>query len=246
MEKLRGDDNQALDYDMLGLRRNGGYAEYVNVPAESCAIIPEHLSYEEAASIPLVFLTAWHMLNARAKLRCGETVLVNAAGSGVGIAAIQIAKLLGARVIASAGSDAKLEKAKDLGADDVVNYTTEDLAKRVREMTNKVGVNVVVEHIGGEVLDHSFRALARGGRLVTCGCTAGPNFTFDIRLLYARHCTILGSYMGRKEEYFEMLKFFHTRQLRPVVDQMFPLKEAAAAHRRMEERAQFGKLVLVP
>ena len=241
---LQGRDNECRQYKVLGSRVDGGYTERLSVPVENLLPKPKRLSFEEAASVPLVFLTAWHMLVERARLRPGEDVLVLAAGSGVGIAAIQIAKLWGARVIATASTDAKLARAQELGADDLVNYREQDFAREVQRLTDKKGVEVVIEHVGQDTFPKSLRSLARGGRLVTCGATSGPDIEVDLRYVFARHLALLGSYMGGKHELAELLPFFDTGRLKPVVDRVFPLEEAADAHRRMENREQFGKIVL--
>jgi NADPH:quinone reductase-like Zn-dependent oxidoreductase len=243
---LEGDDNLCLVYDQFGLRKQGGYAELIASPARNAFPKPSHLTFEEAASMPLVFLTAWHMLVGRVGLRPGETVLVLAAGSGVGIAAVQIAKMLGATVIATASTDAKLERAKELGADMVVNYERDDFAAETRRLTGKRGVDVVVEHTGEATWEKSIAALGRNGRLVTCGATSGFNGRTDLRMLFAKHLSILGSYMGRIAEFDEVLSHIAARKLRPVVDRVLPLAEARAAHEAMERREQFGKIVLVP
>lgn len=241
---LAGRDNECRDYRVLGYQVDGGYAELVTVPAANVLPKPHALSFEEAASVPVVFLTAWHMLVTRARLRPGEDVLVQGAGSGVSVAAIQIAKLWSARVIATGSTQAKLDGARALGADHVINYRETDFAQEVRQLTWKKGVDVVVEHVGGATFEKSLACLARGGRLVTCGATAGPAVQIDLRPLFARHLTVLGSYMGGKHELIELLPFFDAGRLKPVVDGVFPLEDAAAAHRRLESREQFGKVVL--
>src|SRR5262245_31906134 len=241
-----GDDNLCRSYDVLGRKRNGGYAEFVSVPAANCLPFPENLSWEQAAAVPLVFLTAWHMLVTRARVRAGEDVLVIGAGSGVGSAAIQIARLHGARVIATAGTGAKLERASALGAQDVINHATEDVAARARALTGKKGVDVVIEHVGGPVFEAAVSALARDGRLVTCGDTIGNRVTLDLDLLFGRHLTLLGSWMGRRASLHEVLKHVARGTLKPVVDSVLPLAEARRAHERLEARDVFGKLVLVP
>jgi NADPH:quinone reductase-like Zn-dependent oxidoreductase len=232
--------------DLFGLRKQGGYAERVAAPARNCFPKPESLSFEEAASMPLVFLTAWHMLVGRVGLRPGETVLVLAAGSGVGIAAVQIARMLGATVIATASSEAKLEKARGLGAEHAIDYTRDDFAAEARRITGKRGVDVVFEHTGADTWEQSIAALARGGRLVTCGATSGFDGQTDLRALFAKHLSILGSYMGRLAEFDEVMKHIRSGRLRPVLDRVLPLGEARAAHEAMERREQFGKIVLVP
>jgi NADPH:quinone reductase-like Zn-dependent oxidoreductase len=243
---LRGQDNLCPEYDILGYRRDGGYAEFVAAPAVNVIPKPKNLSWPEAAALPLVTVTAWHMLVGRAKVQPGEDVLIHAAGSGVGSVGIQIAKMLGARVIASAGSDAKLEKAKQLGADDGVNYRNADWPKEVRRLTGKKGADVIFEHTGAETWAGSITALARNGRLVTCGATSGFDARTDIRQLFYKHLTFLGSFMGSKSELLEAMKFVERGKIRAVVDQALPLAEARKAHQLMTDRAQFGKLVLVP
>jgi NADPH:quinone reductase-like Zn-dependent oxidoreductase len=202
------------------------------------------LSFEEAAAVPLVFQTAWHMLVDRAQLQPGEDVLVLGAGSGVGSAAIQIAKFFGARVIATAGSDAKLEKARQLGADHVINHKTQKIRDEVRRITNKRGVDLVFEHVGTATWDDSLASLALSGRLVTCGNTTGYDAKLDLRFLFSRQLSLLGSYMGVKSELHTIMKLASTGRLKPVVDRVFPLQEAAAAHTYLESGQQFGKVVL--
>jgi NADPH:quinone reductase-like Zn-dependent oxidoreductase len=186
------------------------------------------------------------MLVTRANLQPGEDVLIHAAGSGVGSIGIQIAKLRGARVIVTAGSDDKLARAKQLGADEAVNYTREDWPKEVRRLTGGKGVDVVFEHTGANTWPGSIKSLKNNGRLVTCGATSGFDGKTDIRQIFYRHLTILGSFMGSKAELLEAMKFIESGAIRAVVDQTLPLKEARRAHQLMEDRAQFGKLVLIP
>jgi len=245
-ECLRGADNLCPDYQILGYQRDGGYAELVAAPAVNCIPKPKHLSWEEAAALPLVTVTAWHMLVARAGVKPGEDVLIHAAGSGVGSVGIQVAKLMGARVIATASTEEKLEKARALGADEVVNYTREDWPKEVRRLTGKKGVEVVFEHTGADTWPGSIQALARDGRLVTCGATSGYDARTDIRQVFYRHLSVLGSFMGSKSELLDAMRFVERGQIRAVVDRTLPLAEARRAHELMEDRAQFGKLVLVP
>ncbi len=208
--------------------------------------MPAGISYTEAAAIPLVFLTAWHMLIDRARLKPGEDLLVIGAGSGVGSAAIQIGKLLGARVIATASLDANLAKAKELGADDTINHASQDIAQEVRKLTDKKGVEVVFEHVGPAVWDKCIAAIAKAGRLVTCGATTGSNVQLNVTLLFGRQQSLLGSFMGTKSDLLEVLPFFSQKKLKPVVDSVFPLKDTAAAHERLESRGQFGKVVVAP
>ncbi|HEU4593998.1 MAG TPA: zinc-binding dehydrogenase [Pyrinomonadaceae bacterium] len=243
-ECLRGADSLCPQYDILGYRRDGGYAELVAAPAVNVIPKPEGLSWPEAAALPLVTVTAWHMLVARAGVQPGEDVLIHAAGSGVGSIGIQIARLRGARVIATAGSDEKLEKARALGADEVVNYTRADWPKEVRRLTGGRGVDVVLEHTGAETWPGSILSLRKDGRLVTCGATSGYDARTDLRQVFYRHLNLLGSFMGSKAELLDALKFVERGLIRAVVDRTLPLAEARRAHELIEDRAQFGKLVL--
>ena len=245
-ECLSGRDNLCRDYDMLGYRRDGGYAQFVAAPAVNVIPKPKNLSWEEAAALPLTTVTAWHMLVTRASVQPGEDVLVHAAGSGVGSIGIQVAKLRGARVIATASSEEKLGKARELGADEVVNYRQEDWPKEVKRLTNRRGVDVVFEHTGAATWPGSIASLKSNGRLVTCGATSGFAAQTDIRQVFYRHLTILGSFMGSKAELIEAMKFVESGKIRAVVDQTLPLADARRAHELMEDRAQFGKLVLLP
>ena len=241
---LGGHDNLCREYDVIGSRHNGGYAELVAVPGVNIIPKPRQLSWEEAAALPLVTLTAWHMLVTRAQVQPGEDVLIHAAGSGVGSLGIQIAKLRGARVIATAGSAEKLAKAKELGADEGVDYTRDDWPKEVRRLTERRGVDVVFEHTGANTWPGSIASLKNNGRLVTCGATSGFDARTDLRQVFYRHLTILGSFMGSKAELIEAMKFVERGAIRAVVDRSLPLSEARRAHELMEDRAQFGKLVL--
>ena len=214
------------------------------MPVQNLISIPDEIDFVQAAAFPLTFLTAWHMLMTRAKLKRGEDVLVLAAGSGVGQAAIQIAFLHGARVFATAGSDDKLERARALGAYEVIHHHQQDIAKEISRLTNRRGVDVVIEHVGEATWAKSVRSLARGGRLVTCGATTGANGAINLNALFSKQLTIQGSYMGTKGELMRAARFFFTGQLKPVIDRTYPLADAAAAHRRLEESGQFGKIVL--
>ncbi|MBI4719727.1 MAG: zinc-binding dehydrogenase, partial [Chitinivibrionia bacterium] len=204
---LSGRDNFCRSYTLFGYKIDGGYAEYVSAPAQNVLRKPQRFSFSEAASFPLTFLTAWHMLVGRAGLSAGEDLLVLAAGSGVGSAAIQIGRMLGATIIATAGSDEKLEKAGELGADFLINHAKEDFSARVRHVTGKKGADVVFEHVGSATWERSILSLATGGRLVTCGATTGHDAAMDLRQLFARHLTIYGSYMGSKGEMIDVLAF---------------------------------------
>jgi NADPH:quinone reductase-like Zn-dependent oxidoreductase len=241
---IAGIDNRCRQATNFGYMIDGGCAEFVRAPEVNCLPYPENLSFEEAAAIPLVFQTAWHMLVDRAQLQPGEDVLVLGAGSGVGSAAIQVAKFFGARVIATGGSDTKLEKARQLGADHVINHKTQKIRDEVRRITNKRGVDVVFEHVGTATWDDSLASLALAGRLVTCGNTTGYDAKLDLRFLFSRQLSLLGSYMGVKSELHTIMKLVSGGRLKPVVDRVFPLREAAAAHTYLESGQQFGKVVL--
>ena len=243
-ECLAGRDNMCDDYDIIGYRRDGGYAEFVAVPGINVIPKPKSLNWFEAAALPLVTLTAWHMLVARANVQPGEDVLVHAAGSGVGSLGIQIAKLRGARVITMASSEEKLAKARELGADVTIDYTQTDWPREVRRLTNGRGVDVVFEHTGAATWPGSILSLKKGGRLVTCGATSGFDAKTDLRHVFYRHLTILGSMMGSKADLLAAMKFIESGQIRAVVDRTLPLAEARKAHELIEVRAQFGKVVL--
>ena len=241
-----GQDNLCAAYGIRGAKIPGGNAQLAVANAADVIPIPEGLTFEEAAAFPLVFLTAWHMLVTRAHLTAGETVLIHAAGSGVGHAAVQIAKFLNATVYTTIGSDEKLANAKALGADAVINYRREDFVERIKALTGGGGVDVVFEHIGPETWEQSIRLLAKGGRLVTCGATSGPSVALDLRYVFSRQLTILGSMMGTRAEFDVVARLIGERAFRPVVDAVFPLPEARAAQERMLTRKVFGKLILVP
>jgi len=241
---LAGRDNYCPQFTNLGYMIDGGCAEFVRCPEVNCFPYPENLSFEEAAAVPLVFQTAWHMLLTRAQLQPAESVLVLGAGSGVGSAAIQIAKFLGCRVIATAGNDAKLARAKELGADETINHHTQKIKDEVRSLTAKRGVDVVFEHVGTATWEDSVASLTRGGRLVTCGATTGFDAKIDLRFLFSRQLSILGSYMGNKSEFATVLKLVAAGELKPVLDRTFPLAGCRLAHEYLESGAQFGKVVL--
>jgi NADPH:quinone reductase-like Zn-dependent oxidoreductase len=243
---LSGHENLCRKFSILGEHVSGGQAQKLAIGARNVLPKPARLSFEEAAAVPLTFMTAWHALVQRAKVRPGETVLVHAAGSGVGVAAVQIAKLLGARVIATAGSDAKLEKAKGLGADEVVNYEKQDFSKEVKRLTDRKGVDVVFEHVGKTTWEKSILSVAIGGRITTVGATTGFDPLTDLRHVFFRQISILGSTMGTAYDLMEVLRFVGEGKLRPVVDRVLPLAEARKAQGLLSERAQFGKVVLVP
>ena len=243
---VAGLQNQCREFTVLGNGVDGGYCELIAVPAVNVIPIPDSLDFDQAASLPLVFLTAWHMLVGRAGIRLGQTVLVLGAGSGVGIAAIQIAKMFHARVITTAGDEKKLEKARALGADYGINHYQQKISQEVRKITNKEGVDIVVEHVGVATWEESMKSLKPGGAIVTCGATTGPNVAFDLRFLFSRQLSMLGSYMGTMGELHDVLSHVFAGRLKPVVDRTFPLKDARAAHEYLEASQMFGKVVLNP
>ena len=241
-----GRQNECSEYSVLGNRVDGGDCELLAVPAVNIIPIPDGLGFNEAASVPLVFLTAWHMMLGRARMRPGDIVLVLGANSGVGIAAIQLAKLYNAVVIATAGDDRKMQLAKELGADFVIDHYKQKISEEARRITAKRGVDIVVEHVGKATWDESLKALKPAGTLVTCGATTGPDVGIDLRFVYSRQLSILGSYMGTMGELHDVLKHVFSGKLKPVVDRAFPLKDARAAHEYMQESKMFGKIVLNP
>jgi NADPH:quinone reductase-like Zn-dependent oxidoreductase len=243
---MEGRDNECTRYTILGTLTDGGNAEMIAVPEYAVIPIPENLRFEEAAAAPLVFLTAWHMLFTRAGLKAGEDVLVLSASSGVGSAAIQLAKLFHCRVIATAGGDAKMQLARRLGADHVIDHYAQDIASEVKRITNRRGVDVVLEHVGTATWQHSMHSLAPAGRLVTCGATTGYDARIDLRFLFNRQQSVLGSFMGTMGELHEVLKFVFRKLVKPVIDTVYPLAEIRTAHERMENKEQFGKIVVVP
>ena len=241
---VAGRQNQCREFTVLGNAVDGGNCELIAVPAASVIPIPDSLDFNQAASLPLVFVTAWHMLVTRAAVRPGQTVLVLGASSGVGIAAIQIAKLFQCRVITTAGDEAKLEKARALGADFGINHYQQKISDEVRKITNKAGVDVVIEHVGAATWDESVKSLKSSGTLVTCGATTGPEAKIDLRHLFARQLTLLGSYMGTMADLYEVLGHVFAGRLKPVVDRVFPLKDLRAAHEYLEKSQMFGKIVI--
>jgi len=245
-ECLSGRDNLCRWYQLMGEDRSGGYAEQIVVPAQNVVPKPPSLSMPEAAAVPTTFLTAWQMLTRKAPVQPADDVLVMAAGSGVGVAAVQIAKLRGARVIATASSDEKLARARALGADATINHKTHDLVAEVKRLTGKRGVDVVFEHVGAAVWPQVILCAARGGRIVTCGATSGFEARTDLRHVFFRQLEILGSTMARKGDLYPILAHAAAGRLRPVIDRVLPLAEAAQAHRLLEARAPFGKVVLRP
>ncbi len=242
---LSGADHLCQHYQILGAGPNGGYAEFVKAPGSNIIPIPEALSFESAAAFPLTFLTAWHMLIGRANLRPGQDVLVLAGGSGVGSAAIQIAKLAGARVFATASSEKKRVQARTMGAD-VLLESQEDFFNPIVEMTNGRGVDVVFEHVGPATFEKSLKSLSRQGILITCGATTGPSVDLDLRYVFSREMNIMGAKMGRRVELLQVAALVGAGKLKPVIDSVFPLSEARAAQEKMKDGDLFGKIVLKP
>jgi NADPH:quinone reductase-like Zn-dependent oxidoreductase len=241
---LSGEDNLCPEYRMIGEQTWGGQAQYVAVPAVNLVAAPDGVDDAELASLPIVFLTAWQMLADKARVRPGETVLVMAGGSGVGVAAIQIACLLGAHVLTTASSDAKLEKARALGAEAGLRQTGNELVREVKRLTGGKGVDVVVEHTGAEAFQAAVRACGKGGRIVTCGATAGHEPALNLRYVFWHQLSILGSTLAPKGRLHHILQLVAERKLRGVVDRVLPLAEVAEAHRALEARTVVGKLVL--
>ena len=245
---VSGRQNLCPQFTALGNATDGGNVELMAVSRMNVFPIPEErkdLTWEQAASVPLVFLTTWHMLVGRCGIKPSDTVLILGAGSGVGSAAIQIAKLFNATVITTAGDEKKLAKGKELGADFTINHYQQRISEEVKKITNKRGVDIVLEHVGEKTWQESMRSIKPGGKLVTCGATTGPNASFDIRFLFSRQLSFLGSYMGTMGELHEVLGHVFSGKLKPVVDRTFPLAETRAAHEYLEKSAQFGKVVLM-
>ena len=241
---VAGLQNQCREFAVLGNGVDGGNCELIAVPAVNVIPIPDSLDFNQAASVPLVFLTAWHMLVRRAGIRQGQTVLVLAGGSGVGIAAIQIAKLFHARVITTAGDETKLDKARALGADYGINHYQQKISEEVRKITNKEGVDIVFEHVGTATWEESMKSVKAGGIVVTCGATTGFDAKLDLRFLFARQLSFLGSYMGTMGDLYDVLSHVFAGRLKPIVDRAFPLKDTRAAHEYMEASQMFGKIVI--
>jgi len=241
-----GVQNQCREFAVLGNTVDGGNCELIAVPAANVIPIPDSLGFDQAASVPLVFLTAWDMLVGRTHIRPGQTVLVLGASSGVGIAAIQIAKLFRCCVITTAGDESKLAKGRELGADYGINHYQQKISEEVRKITNKEGADIVIEHVGAATWDESVKSLKRGGTLVTCGATTGPNVGIDLRHLFGKQLSLLGSYMGTMGELHEVLGHIFAGRLKPVLDRTFPLSDIRAAHEYLEKSQMFGKIVVNP
>lgn len=237
-------DFMCIHLRALGERLEGTYAQFVRLPAQNCFPMPARFTFEEAAAFPLVFITLWRMLITNAKLKPGETMLIIGIGGGVASASLQVAKKIGAHVIVTSGSDEKLERARKLGADHGINHRKQDFTRVVTQVTEGRGVDVVLDCVAGEVWQKSLAALATGGRLVTCGATAGAQPIDDLTAIFSKHLKIYGSTLGSREEFRQLLSFLNGAGIKPIVDIVFPLKEAAAAQTYLEEGRQFGKVVL--
>ena len=240
---LSGKENYCLKYGIVGEHSQGVQAQLVVLDEDKAARAPSNISFEEAAAIPLVYMTSWEMLVNKCAVRPGDTVLVMAASSGIGAAAVQIALLHGARVFATAGTT-KVEKAKALGAEVVLDHYKQDVAKEVKNLTGGRGVDIVVDHVGAPTWAASTRSLAKGGKLVTCGATLGPEVSIDLRFLFIKQQSFLGSTMGNRGDMLRILQLVQAGKLRGTVDQVFPFTEVAKAHEHLESGKQFGKVVL--
>jgi NADPH:quinone reductase-like Zn-dependent oxidoreductase len=245
---LAGRDNDCPRYGIIGAQggRPGGYAEFLVVPVSHLLPLPDALSFEEGAAYPLTFLTAWHMLVTLGRCGPDQTVLVMGAGSGVGVAAVQVARLAGARVIAVSTSQEKLALARKLGAHESIHHPPEDLVRRTLKLTGGAMADVVIEHVGPAVFAEALKCLKPGGRLVTCGATTGPKVEVDLRYVFSRQLRILGSKMGTQGEMRRVARLVGEGSLKPVIDRAFPLEEAALAHQYLAEKRQFGKVILTP
>ena len=242
-----GRDMLCRSFGIFGETRDGTCATHIVIPERNALVLPASVSFEVGAAFPLAYLTAWHMVSARAELRPGETILVHAAGSGVSSASIQIARLLGAgRILATTSTPEKAAKAKAIGADDVIDYAKEDVLARVRDLTGKAMCDVVIDHVGAATMPTSLRCLAKGGRVVSCGATSGPKVEVHMNLVFFKSLAILGSTMGSLGELHEVLGHVAAGRLAPVIDSVLPMSKVAEAHRRLESRDVFGKILLDP
>lgn len=241
---LTGRDFMCIRLRVLGERLEGTYAQYVKLPGQNCFPTPNGYSLQEAAAFPLVFITLWRMVITNAALQPGETLLIIGIGGGVASATLQVSKQIGAQVIVTSGSDDKLMRAKSLGADYAINHQRENFVTAVQSLTDGRGVDVVLDCVGGEVWRQSLASLARGGRLVTCGATAGGQPQDDIAAIVAKQLKIYGSTLGSRREFYQLISFLNASGIKPIIDSVFPLSEAASAQRYLEAAKQFGKVVL--
>jgi NADPH:quinone reductase-like Zn-dependent oxidoreductase len=243
---IRGEDSLCVSFGILGEHVHGGLAEYVKVDGRNVLKLPDHIPYEDAAAFILVNMTAWRMLVSQAKLRAGEDLLILGVGGGVSSTAVQIGKLCGARVFVTSSSDEKLQRARELGADECINYSKEDWARTVFQKTGRRGVDVILETVGAATWKDSLRSLAKGGRLVTCGATSGPMGETDIRIVFWKQVSIIGSTMSNRREFNEVMTQLFRGKLRAIVDSVMPLSEGMAAQQKLAASKQFGKVVLTP
>lgn len=243
---INGSENLCDTQQLLGFQTDGGYAEFVKAPAKNAIRITVELSFVDASALPIAYLTAWHMLIARAQLSAGEDVLILGAGGSVGSAGLQIAKLVGARIFATASTEEKLARAKQLGADVTINYSQVDFSEVVLEETEGRGVDVVLEHVGAATWDKSISSLAKNGRLVSCGVTTGNIGEINIRKMYQKQLTIMGSALGTQKELRTLVHLAEQQKLVPIIDRTLPLEQAAEAHQLLESRKNFGKVCLLP
>ena len=243
---INGYENLCGTQQLLGFQIDGGYAAFVKAPAKNAIRIGDNVSFVDAAALPIAYLTAWHMLITRAQLRAGDDVLILGAGGSVGSAGLQIAKLVGARIFATASTDAKLARAKEFGADVTINYTDVDFSEVILSETDGRGVDVVLEHVGAATWEQSIHSLAKNGRLVSCGVTTGNIGQIDIRKMYQKQLTLMGSALGTVTELRTLVRLLEQQQLCPIIDRTLPLQEAAEAHRLLEARQNFGKICLLP
>ncbi len=240
----RGEQSECASFDIVGLGHQGSFAEYVVVPAANVFPKPKHLDFNEAAALPLSYVTAWRMLMTRAGLQAGQTVLIHGIGGGVALAALQLAKMAGVVVIVTSSSDDKLKKAKILGADYVINYKNKNIPAAVRDITIDRGVDIAFDTAGAATMPINFDAVKRGGKIVICGVTSGPKVELNLQALYWNQLSIIGSTMGSNDDFFRMLKAIDAAKLKPVVDSVFPVVKVRDAMTKMETGAQFGKIVL--
>jgi NADPH:quinone reductase-like Zn-dependent oxidoreductase len=239
-----GEQSLCVRMGIMGESCPGTFAEWFKVPYGNVHPVPEGFSWEEAAALPLVFVTAWRMLISKAAIKPGEDILILGIGGGVSTAVLQIVKAIGSRAFVTSSSTDKLQQAKALGADVGINYKTQDFAREIRSLTDRRGVDVVVDSVGGDSYTKSLASLVKGGRLVTCGATAGARPQTDLQRIFWNQLSVFGSTMGNRREFTEMLNFVRKRGVKPVIDQVFPITDAVRAFTRMEEGKQFGKIVL--
>jgi NADPH:quinone reductase-like Zn-dependent oxidoreductase len=240
----RGEQSECVSFGIVGMNRPGTFAEYVTVPVTNAYPKPAHLDFDQAASLPLVYVTAWRMLMTKAGLRPGQTVLIHGIGGGVALAALQFAKLAGAVIIVTSSSDEKLGRAEQIGADHIINYKVRDVATTVKDITAGRGVDVVVDTVGAAAWPVDFSVARRGGKIALCGVTSGPRADTNLQALYWNQLTIMGSTMGSDDDFRAMLSAVFAAKLKPIIDSVFPLGKIREAMARMEQGTQFGKIVL--